>query len=146
MNTRLDELSRLIESEYESNKAISIFQYFDKIYTLCYGTSNLSTLMDTLIQKKYTGMSPILPFIIRSEKSFFKELCYPIFRRIHTDVFKNQQSWHVTYYLLHSLWNYTDKSNGMCIVRRIMDENVAFMIGLDFLGCGGNKIRSSIDV
>ena len=47
---------------------------------------------------------------------FFLELCYQIFKRIHTDVFKSNQTWHVTYYLLHSLWNYTDKTTGMSIV------------------------------
>ena len=52
------------------------------------------------------------------------DLCYPIFHRIHEDVFKNQQSWHVTYYLLHSLWNYTDKSSAMCTVRINEKKNV----------------------
>ncbi len=55
LNSKLDELNRLNESEYESDKAVNIFQYFDKIYTLCYGTSNFQTLIDTLIQKKYAS-------------------------------------------------------------------------------------------
>ncbi|CAF5103090.1 unnamed protein product, partial [Rotaria sp. Silwood1] len=42
------------------------------------------------------------------------QLCYPIFKCIYTDVFKTQERWHVAYYLLHSLWNYTDKTNAMC--------------------------------
>ncbi|CAF0737919.1 unnamed protein product [Rotaria sordida] len=96
LNSKIDELTRLTESEYESSKTVNLFQYFDKIYTLCYGTSNFQILIDTLIQKKYT------------------KLCYPIFKRIHTDVFKTQERWHITYYLLHSLWNYTDKTNAMC--------------------------------
>lgn len=45
------------------------------------------------------------------------ELCYPIFQHIHTDVFKTEERWHIAYYLLHSLWNYTDKTNAMCYVR-----------------------------
>ncbi|CAF3436539.1 unnamed protein product [Rotaria socialis] len=96
LNSKLDELSRLKESEYETNKTVTIFQYFDKIYTSCYGTTNFPKLMDTLIQKKYT------------------KLCYPIFKHIHTNVFKTETCWHITYYLLHSLWNYTDKTNPMC--------------------------------
>ncbi|CAF2494904.1 unnamed protein product [Rotaria sp. Silwood2] len=96
LNSKIDELTRLTESEYETSKTVNLFQYFDKIYTLCYGTSNFQILIDTLIQKKYA------------------KLCYPIFKRIHTDVFKTQERWHITYYLLHSLWNYTDKTNAMC--------------------------------
>jgi hypothetical protein len=34
---------------------VNLFQYFDKIYTLCYGTSNFQTLIDALIQKEYTS-------------------------------------------------------------------------------------------
>ena len=47
---------------------------------------------------------------------FASELCYPIFKRIHADVFKTQERWYITYYLLHSLWNYTDKSDAICFV------------------------------
>ncbi|CAF1161959.1 unnamed protein product [Rotaria sp. Silwood1] len=96
LNSKIDELTRLTESEYETNKTVNLFQYFDKIYTLCYGTSNFQILIDTLIQRKYA------------------KLCYPIFKCIYTDVFKTQERWHVAYYLLHSLWNYTDKTNAMC--------------------------------
>ena len=46
----------------------------------------------------------------------FLELCYPIFKHIHKDVFKSQEHWHITYYLLHTLWNYTDQTNAMCSV------------------------------
>ena len=53
LNTKLDELSRLTESEYESNKTISIFQYFDKIYTVYYGKATFPSLIEILIQKKY---------------------------------------------------------------------------------------------
>ncbi|CAF3998674.1 unnamed protein product [Rotaria magnacalcarata] len=98
LNSKLDELSRLKESEYETNKTVTIFQYFDKIYTSCYGTTNFQKLIDTLIQKKYT------------------KLCYPIFKHFHTNVFKTETCWHITYYILHSLWNYTDKTNPMCFV------------------------------
>lgn len=59
VNSKLDELSRLNESEYESNKTVSIFQYFDKIYTICYGTSNFQTLIDALIQRKYPSKCDI---------------------------------------------------------------------------------------
>ena len=100
------------ESEYESEKAKKILQYFDKIYTLCYGTSNFSTLIDTLIQKKYARM------------------CQPVFKRLHTDVFKSEYCWHVTYYLLHSLWNYTDKTNAMSIV---CDLNISSLNTIRFV-------------
>ncbi len=63
LNSKLDELNRLIESDYESTKSINLFQYFDKIYTLCYGTSNFQTLIDTLIQKKYASRCPILTLL-----------------------------------------------------------------------------------
>ncbi len=59
LNSKLDELDRLTESEYDSNKAVNIFQYFDKIYTLCYGTSTFPALIDTIIQKKYASMYQI---------------------------------------------------------------------------------------
>ena len=55
LNTRLDELARLTEAEYETSKTVTLFQYFDKIYTLCYGTSHFPVLVDALIQKKYAS-------------------------------------------------------------------------------------------
>ncbi|CAF1443169.1 unnamed protein product [Adineta steineri] len=96
LNSKLDELARLTESEYETSKTVILFQYFDKIYTLCYGTPNFQTLIDTLIQREYA------------------KFCSAIFKRIYMDVFKSQDRWHITYYLVHSLWNYTDKTNAMC--------------------------------
>jgi hypothetical protein len=74
--------------------------------------------------------------LIFETRSFFLELCYPIFKRIHTDVFKTQQCWHVAYYLLHSLWNYTDKTNAMCLVciREIKHSNILLVCLL--IGCG----------
>ncbi|CAF1504822.1 unnamed protein product [Adineta ricciae] len=96
LQSKLDELTRLSESDYETNKTVTIFQYFDKIYTLTYSTSNFQTLIDALLQKEYA------------------KLCYPILKRIHTDVFLTEHRWHISYYLIHSLWNYTDKSNAIC--------------------------------
>jgi hypothetical protein len=55
LNTKLDELARLNESEYETNRSVNLFQYFDKIYTSCQGTSNMHLLIDTLIQRKYAS-------------------------------------------------------------------------------------------
>lgn len=55
LNTKLDELARLTEAEYETSKTVTLFQYFDKIYTLCYGTSHFPVLVDALIQKKYAS-------------------------------------------------------------------------------------------
>ena len=116
LNPKLDELKRLIKSDYETNKAVSLFQYFDKIYTLCYGTPTCQTLIETLVQKKYAGRSCIV-LSRRSKVHIVQDLCYPILERIHGDVFKTQERWHVTYYLLHSIWNYTDKTQAMCFVR-----------------------------
>jgi hypothetical protein len=93
---------------------VNLFQYFDKIYTLCYGTSNFQTLIDALIQKEYTSKCKSRYSIIHL--LFFLEFCSSIFKRIYTDVFRTQERWHITYYLLHSLWNYTDKTNAMCTV------------------------------
>lgn len=59
LNSKIDELSRLTESEYETNKAVSLFQYFDKIYTLCYGKPSFQPLVDTLIHKQYASKSNI---------------------------------------------------------------------------------------
>ena len=53
LHSKLDELSRLKESEYVTSKTVNIFQYFDKIYTVCHGTAQFPILIDTLIQKKY---------------------------------------------------------------------------------------------
>ena len=115
LNTKLDELKRLIKSDYETNKAVSLFQYFDKIYTSCYGTPSCQTLIETLVQEKYAGKSCML-LSCPSTVHTVQELCYPILERIHGDVFKTQERWHVTYYLLHSLWNHTDKTQAMCSV------------------------------
>lgn len=96
LNNKLDELAALNESEFESLKTTNLFQYFDKIYTLSFGTAQFQVLIDTLVSRQYA------------------KLCYPIFKRIHNDIFKNQDRWNVAFFLIHSLWNYTDKSQPMC--------------------------------
>ena len=55
LNNKLDELAALNESDYESTKAANLFQYFDKIYTSSYGTTQFHVLIDTLISKQYTS-------------------------------------------------------------------------------------------
>ncbi|CAF0725053.1 unnamed protein product [Didymodactylos carnosus] len=93
LNEKLNELSRLTKHDYGTESSISILKYFDHLYAF---QQSYRIINDALVRRRYAA------------------LCQPLFKYCINDVFQTDNIWHTVYYILHSLWNYTEKSPAMC--------------------------------
>ncbi|CAF1503259.1 unnamed protein product, partial [Didymodactylos carnosus] len=95
LNAKLDELSHLTKQEYGTERPVTILRYFDNLYVQFRQSHRI--INDVLVKRKYAA------------------LCQPLLKHCSNNVFQTETVWHTTYYILHSLWNYTEGSPALCL-------------------------------